>query len=413
MTVDATRAKDALGGLVEALVGTSDEKLARIVGVLDGTTGADAERDMAEALIAPLRPRLAQLRPRRRLNLSRLTFTPLDPVIVPAAQWARGEIGVPRTALAPLWTTIRAALGPREAELQTALAAAAAGRCEKGRCEKVGATLWPLAAAALSDAEPATAWQAATGLDAADHQALASRIAALLARAPGLAAMETRLAAGSPPTPAELAAWLTPLAETRPPALATGIALLLARMPQAEAVMALSEDPERVLATTKPEVVAATEAAIGFALDAAVSVPATGGDAAAEAVRQAALLLLGLEARAQERPTRLARIRAARQAADARLRAGFTEAISTHLATSSTVTRQDVAAEASALALRRFAGAARHLGSAPAYEAALRQAATALIPPRGADAPTRVARARLVEILVGSEAAAAMLGASD
>lgn len=409
MTAGEARAKGALGELVEALAGTSDDKLARIVAVLEGATPeANAARGMAEALIAPLRPRLAQLRPRRRLNLSRLTFAPLDPMIVPATQWARDGIGVPRTALAPLWITIRAALGPREAALRAALAAEPADSCER-----VGATLWPLAAAALGEAEPAAegaaAWQAATGLDAAEHKALALRIAAILAQAPALAAMEARLAAGLPPAQAELATWLAPLAEAPKPTLATGIAILLARLPQADAVMALSEDPARVLATAKPEAAAATEIAIGFALDAAASVPATGGDAGAEAARQAALLLLGLEARAQERPTRLARIRAARQAADARLRAGFAEAIALQLTASSTVTRQDGALEASALALRRFAGAARHLGSAPAYDSALRQAATALAPPPDADAATRVARARLVEILAGSDAAAALL----
>ncbi len=403
-------ARGALGELTAALAGASDEKLARIVAVLEGTAPeAAADRGLAEALIAPLRPRLAQLRPRRRPSLARLAFSPLDPVIVPAARWSRDSIGVPRTALGPLWTTIRAGLAARGAEMRAAMAAGAA------RAECLGPALWPRAAAILREAPPPAQWRAATGLEEADHGALAGRIAALLAQAPELAAMEAELLAGKPPTAAGLAAWLAPLAAAPRPALGTAVAILLARLPRAEAVMALADDPARLLGAATPEgaraeMAAATEAAIGFALDAIVAgAPAQGGDAGAEAARQAVLLLLGLEARAQERPTRLARIRAARHAVDARLRADFAGAIAAQLAASRGAGPPDAALEASALALRRFAGVARHLGSEAAYDTALREAAAALTPPPGADLAARVARARLVEILAGSEAAAAVL----
>jgi hypothetical protein len=155
----------------------------------------------------------------------------------------------------------------------------------------------------------------------------------------------------------------------------------------------------------------AVESAIGFVLHATVeNVPAAAGDAGADAARQAVLLLLGLEARAQDKPQRLARIRAARHQADARLRAAFAEAIAAELAAGRGAVQPDPSREESARALRRFAGAARHLGSADSYDAALRAAAMALTPAPGADGATRAARARLVEILAGSEAAAAMLG---
>jgi hypothetical protein len=227
--------------------------------------------------------------------------------------------------------------------------------------------------------------------------------------------MEAASGAGGAPSQTELAAWLAPLAEAPKPILATGIAILLARLPQADSVMALAEDPARVLpaggagatGAARAEMAEAVEAAIGFVLHATVdNVPASGGDAGADAARQAALLLLGLEARAQEKPQRLARIRAARHQADARLRAAFAEAITAELAAGAGATQPDALLEESARALRRFAGAARHLGSAASYDAALRAAAAALTPPPGSDAATCAARARLVEILAGSEAAA-------
>jgi hypothetical protein len=398
-----------LGELTAALAGASDDKLARIITVLESAAPeAVADRGIAEALIAPLRPRLALSRPRRRPGLSRLVFSPLDPVIVPASRWGRESIGVPRTVLGTLWTAISAGLGPEERDLRLALATLS-------EPPRLGAVLWPRAAAILREAAVPGDWQAATGLETADHAMLTGRIAAILAGAPALAAMEAASGAGGAPSQAALAAWLAPLAEAPKPILATGIAILLARLPQADSVMALAEDPARVLpaggagatGAARAEMAEAVEAAIGFVLHATVdNVPASGGDAGADAARQAALLLLGLEARAQEKPQRLARIRAARHQADARLRAAFAEAITAELAAGAGATQPDALLEESARALRRFAGAARHLGSAASYDAALRAAAAALTPPPGTDAATCAARARLVEILAGSEAAA-------
>lgn len=396
----------ALGELGAALAAAPDGKLARIVAALEGAAPeASADRGVAETLIGPLRPRLARVQPPRQLTLSRLAFRPLDPVIVPPARWARDSLAVPRTILAPLWTTIRAGLAGDAVTLRARLAAA-----PESAPAHLGAMLWPRAAAILRKAPPPAGWREATGFDHAAYAALASRVAAILAQAPALVAMETALAGGTPPSEGELASWLAPLAAAPVPTLATGIAILLARLPRAEAVMVLVEEPPRFLRIDRQDALAAVEAAVGFALDAAANVRA-GGAAGADAARQVALLLLGLEARALDRPARLARIRAARQAADARLRAAFAEAVASQLTASSANAQPSAAREATARALRRFAGAARHLGSADAYDTAIREAASALAPAPGAGAVTRLARARLVKILAGSEAAAALLAA--
>lgn len=403
----AAEGNTMLGELGAALAAAPDDRIARAVAELErDAPEASAVRGIAEALIGPLRPRLAQLRPRRPPNLSRLAFTPLDPLIVSPALWTRDSLAVPRTALTPLWGTIRDGLGGEEAALRAALA-----RAPEDAATKLGAALWRRAGAILCNAALPPDWRQATGLDEASDSMLAGRVGAILQQAPALSAMEVGLAGGTEPAEAEIAAWLEPLAALPRPALAAGIAILLARLPQADAVMALVEEPTRMLRIDRPDAVAAAEAALGFSLDAAANVRAAGGAAGADAARQVALLLLGLEARALDRPARLARVRAARQAADRRLRASFAEAIATQLSASGLAREPSSALEASARALRRFAGAARQLGSADAYDTAIREAASALVPAADATAVSRLAQARLIEILAGSDAAAAVLAA--
>ena len=58
-------------------------------------------RGAADQLIAPLRARLAHLRPPRPLRFARLLFLPLDPLIVPAARWRAAQPAIPRTVIPP------------------------------------------------------------------------------------------------------------------------------------------------------------------------------------------------------------------------------------------------------------------------------------------------------------------------
>jgi len=68
------------------LATAEDDQIARVVALVD----ALPERGTADELIAPLRPRLQQLRPKRMVGFARLLFTPLDPLIGSAAAcWSR------------------------------------------------------------------------------------------------------------------------------------------------------------------------------------------------------------------------------------------------------------------------------------------------------------------------------------
>src|SRR6185437_13356228 len=100
------------------LIAARDEQITRVVAVVD----ALADRSAADALIAPLRPRLQQLRPPRPIRLARLLFLPLDPLIVPAPRWRPGDPLVPRTALTPLADLVRSTDGAVVTRVEASLA---------------------------------------------------------------------------------------------------------------------------------------------------------------------------------------------------------------------------------------------------------------------------------------------------
>ena len=94
--------------LQRRLVRAHEAQIKRVVAMVD----ALPERGAADELIAPLRPRLAQLRPARPLRFCRLLFLPADPLIVPAPQWRPTSLTIPRTALDPLAVSVRDAMSP-------------------------------------------------------------------------------------------------------------------------------------------------------------------------------------------------------------------------------------------------------------------------------------------------------------
>ena len=89
------------------LAGAQDDQIHRVLTIIDDL----AERGDADKLIAPLRRRIAELRPRRKLSLTRLLFTPLDPLIVDAANWSPTAPSIPRTAIQPLADQVSDGLG--------------------------------------------------------------------------------------------------------------------------------------------------------------------------------------------------------------------------------------------------------------------------------------------------------------
>ena len=80
----------------------ANEQLAQVLALVD----AMPARGAADALIAPLRARLASIAPARPLSITRLLFRPLDPVITTGPRWKPGTkrpkfVGSASAALEP------------------------------------------------------------------------------------------------------------------------------------------------------------------------------------------------------------------------------------------------------------------------------------------------------------------------
>ncbi|MDE2199060.1 MAG: hypothetical protein KGJ41_08555 [Rhodospirillales bacterium] len=393
-----------LRGVQRDLRGARDEQIIRVVAMVD----AMPVRGAADALIAPLRARLAQLRPCRPLTFARLLFTPLDPLILPAPRWGRGAIGVPRTVVAPFAALLRAAMREEGAAIEARLAGHMADR--QDILAEAGAALWPRATALLPGLPPPPDWAAATGLSVGDYAALAGSVGAMLAHAEPIA----RLAGATAPDGGEIDRLLTAAAEAG--VLAMMASLLVARLGGAGQVLeALDELAARPGATAERD---AAERACAFLLDGIEAAPLATMPlaSAAEELRRTCGLLADLAARAARRPLRQARVDEVRREVDASCRARFTGEIDAGLlartAGLAAASDADIAGiEAAARDLRRFETTARRLGGAELYDRELRRAAIALHPPAGEDAAGRIDRARLVEILQGPDAARAMLAA--
>ncbi len=392
------------------LVEAADGKIMRVLAMVDGM----AARGDADALIAPLRGRLAQLRPQRPLSFVRLLFTPFDPLILPAGRWRRGAPALPRTALAPLGAAIQAGLGAEFAGLDARIASV--GTEQAATLARAEAGLWPRAAEILAGADPPADWTAATGLPADDHRLIARSLAALFAQTGPLLRLLAN-AAAAPPLPAELHALLAGVLPAGADALAMMAALLMARLPSPEPLVAVAD--ELAARHPDPAVRVAADQAVEFLLDGIEATPMDGGDlahAAAELTRTV-VLLRGLEGRPGQRPARRSRIEQLRRQVDAGARTRFAADLDGRLLRPAALLAAATPAEITALELRarelrRFEGQARQLGGGEQYDRALRHAAQMLHPAAAESHDTRVDRVRLVEILQGPEAALALLNAA-
>jgi hypothetical protein len=405
----ASSAPLSLRSIGRELQGADDARLHRVVAMLDSLP----DRGDADALLHPLRPRLAVLRPQRRLSFTRLLFAPVEPLIVPARAWTPGRPAVPRPALRPLAHLVRAALGAEAAAIDRLVASRTTA--DQACFRDVGATLWPAAAATLAEAPPPADWHAASGLRAEFYAPIARPLAVLLAEGQALQALAL---AGEDTATVEPERLLRSTATAVPEALAMMLALLLTLVPQARGLVLIADD---LAAQRTDEGRSAPDRALDFLL-AGVDVPARdeiGAGQLAEQTRRALLLLdeVQAEAEATQRKGRLARVTAARRRLDATCRARFQAAAAkltlapapaASASPPSAVADAEIgAAEASARDLQRLNLVGRRLGDAAGYDRSLRSAATRL-----AQDPrlTRMDRLRLVEILLGPEAALAILG---
>jgi hypothetical protein len=396
------------------LVGAADAEVSRAVAVVDQLP----ERGPADKLIEPLRPRLALLRPPRPLRFTRLLFLPLDPLIVPPTRWQPDLPSIPRTALTPLAATVRAGLGDEAAAIDAMIQGASSHQTEA--IMRAGDRLWPRAAALLSAAPPPVGW-AETGLNTAIYAMLARRVGAVLTHAPVLRELVGEVDAGiASPRLRPVQDMLTDVGARYPDALIMLVTLLLARLPQLAASLAklapeLGPQAEGTLRKARQE---ATEALLaGFEAGGGAESAATANHLAdtAQEVRRTVTLLRQLEERS-EIPQIRARVEAIRQRLDAGCRQRFSHALANDFLPALRQSQAGNGAtaakalEAMARNLRELECEARLIGGGEIYDAQLREAAAAV---RTAEATSsRAAQARLMEILVGPEAALAILGSS-
>ncbi len=387
---------------VQASLGLArDAQVARIVAMVD----AMPDRGAADALIAPLRQRLAQMRPARSFGFVRLLFTPLDPVIVPAARWRPGDAGVPRPVLAPLGVAVRAALPACAAQIDTATLSMDPD--DRGAIGAIGAGLWPQAAAVLGQATVPPAWASASGLSDADFAPLAAALAAVLAEAP---AVELLATARRLPQDAAIRAVMARAEKLGAQAAATMTAVLLARLPTPGQVLTLAGNAdgnrpaERAVDHTLSRLQATVAA--GAAEDGDIT------EAALDAARVAAMLDGMQHEGSPERRRQLDHIR---RRADGLCVARFVRAAAVTMARAAALAGTgggDAAVtelEAAARGLRRLETAGRRLGSADRYETMLNDIALSVkAPDSGFGLADRV---RLVEILAGPDEALALLAA--
>jgi hypothetical protein len=207
--------------LVQSARVASDEQLLRLVALLDRLP----VRGEADRLIEAARPRLRGRMPERPLNLTRLLFLPVEPLLTSPRDW-RGEVGrVPRHAIIPLTDALRLHQPKLVPEVEQALAGRSA--TEVALCSALGERVWPAAAAAIAAqiaSGPPPGW-AATGLPASAHVGLAGTCAAIWRHATGL--WQLRLAGPDGPPEAMVRPVFRALAAEGLEAAGLGLSVLL------------------------------------------------------------------------------------------------------------------------------------------------------------------------------------------
>ncbi len=397
--------------LSRSLAAARNEQIMRAVAMVDSL----AERGAADGVIAPLRPRLAELRPARPLRFTRLLFLPLDPVIVPAPDWRPGSATVPRTTLAPLAEAVRAALGPASKTLD----AACAGRsmADKGIIAEVGEMLWPAAGAILA-ANPKLAGWPATGLPPAVAAGIATAAGAVLLAAVPLRRLRAEAEIGVTLQAEPVQAILAQVARSGSEALAMAVAVLLAWLPQAADLLPRSTGGAGHDGTVQMRLATGQATAVLLAkLESAdgteALIRAGSLDESATEVRRIAMLLDALdETGPKERRSRLAAIRErVEQSCRPRFVSGLENGVAAKLRSMqrNPPPQQVAELENTARSLRQLENAARRFGGGAFYDALLHNTSTAVWANQADSKLCLADKVRLVEILEGPDAADALL----
>lgn len=388
----------------------SDEQIAKVVAAVD----ALGARGIADEMIAPLRPRLARLRPRRPLRFCRLMFMPLDPLIVSGANWRADSPTIPRPALLPLAEAARVGMATEAATVDALIRHLAADEGESVR--SVGFRLWPAAARALAEATQAPAGWTTTTLSVDTFAILARRVASLLEATETLHALFAAADIGVSLGP-EVVLPLMQSALAQPAdTLAMLLALVLARLPEAREPLILAA---RMIGQQHE---APTEIAIERALLVLMDRMESHGGIEA-LILGSSLSQVGAEVRRigqllgvlRNRIEPLSRLTDIEARVDTSCRLRFATALEMEFVAA----LRDATALPDRVALSRLEGAARGLldleqqarqfGSRDAYDALLRQA-TEMVKATGGEQTLRlIDQVRLVEILMGPEEALALL----
>ncbi len=249
-----------LRSLHRDLAAARDEQIHRVLAIIDDL----ADRGEADKLLAPLRRRLAELRPRRKRNLTRLLFTPLNPLIVDAPNWTPTAPAIPRTALQPLGDQVREGLGEAAIVIEAVAAQHYSSTDDIGELVETSGELWPAAARILSTAAMPANWTTRTGLRERDHLALAGAVSALLAQALPLLHIVAGARSGSAPEPQELNAVLAAVAPAGAQALAMMIALAMKWLPRSEPLIRVLD--EFAGRSADPAVTKTVDSAVEFVL---------------------------------------------------------------------------------------------------------------------------------------------------
>lgn len=385
------------------LVSAQDAKILKVVAMVD----ALPQRGDADSLIATLRPRLAQLRPRRPLTVQRLMFTPLDPAVVAPTHWRRGALTIPRTALPCMIRQVRL-LDPALMEVM-APEIAGGSFADQMLVQRAGGRLWSRVALLLAGAAPPADWAEATGLADADYRAIRNAVVTVLRHAPAMAGQMH----ADPPDPAVITAILAEAA-AEPDAMGVLISVMLFWLPGATALV-LDTTSAHAAPTGLPGRTA-TERAVEHVLDniEAEQEATKDGMAGLPQLLRTVAMLDQLEASSAGRPTRSARISATRARVDGACRSQFQsmlqDQVLNRLAGGLPRSPDDIASlETAARDIRRFEHVARRISGSDHYDRQLRTTIAGLRPSAGDDSDSRVDRLRLAEILLGPEQALQML----
>lgn len=402
MSAFAPPQQGAIRDLQRTMARADDARIAEIVTLLDKMP----ERGAADALLAPLRARLLQIRPPRRLNIARLLFTPANPVVIPATHWRRNNVTIPRTALRCLASQVLAALDDAS-DLKADIAGATTA--DRDCVLRGGALLWPRAADILAASSMPVDWTSDTNLGAADYLAIARPLAALLREGIAIEALVDAAATGAPVARASLRGCLDRASGFGPVGMLIGV--LLARMPVPEDVLVAAGDLAHLAHDTS--IRQAADLAIDVVLagsEAMLAEQSDIGSAAGELRRIAALIDTLEKPGPGARPARKPEMAALRRSLDTSCRRRFAREIDAAVQ-AARVDASDIDVtllEGAMRDLRDFEAAARGFGGGASYDRATAGAATRLAAlPR--DTRTGCDVARLIEILDGPEAGLAYL----